>query len=473
MNNDRMKTEALALRYVLNLAGDERAEAAERLERKTLALLGLAEGVRKTLDAQPNAPALDLLTILDREGLKEEKADLAAAGALVLLTEGQDPAKLKEAYLDALAGADELAEKTRLDEARLLLGDAANTSEPAERAKLKTEALDRLEKPLTQLQDKPLADLWEEHRLTLVAEEATEREGLKLDPVRGAWADWVNAYLGPRAALMPGKALLLGAASGGGKTTFAGVVAVDAMAAGCPVTFHQLELSTGASLEYLFNQYPPKDAWRKTATERTARPLPPSWADLLTIPRDASPNGADIAEAVKQTARRAERLRRRDPGRAHACNGLFILDYAQLLTRESSAEARHEALEKGCSAIVKAAANSGACVLLLSQVNKADQKEKGLTQTAFAGADLARMVDAAFTLEKAAEDKEGELKATVKDVLFTPGKGEARLLKMHKNRGHRTPPNGSLGFDCPLWMMDGCLHDGNNEPKTNNWRPEV
>jgi len=475
-NTARLQTEALALRYVLNLAGEERAEAADILSRKTFCLVGLSEAVRKAAETQPNATALDMLEMFNREGLAAEKAALVEGCAFDLLTTPQDPAALDVAYRQALAGADDLAARARIIEARDLLNLAAVVTDPAERARKIADALRVVEERSDRKDERTLADLWEEYRETLKAAEATDREGLKLDPVRGAWAAWVNCWLGPRAALMPGKALAMGAASGGGKTSFAGVMAVDAMAAGCPVNFHQLELSAGACLQYFFHQYPAKDAWRMPAHERTARPLPASWGDLLTIPRDASPIGADIAEAVKRMARNAERRRRRDPGRANACNGLFILDYVQLLTRESSADARHEALEKGCSAIVKAASDSGACVLLLSQVNKADQKAEGggLQQTAFAGVDLARMVDAAFTLEKAAEDKEGELAALSKKTKprnFSPGKGEARLLRMHKDRGSRKPPGETLKCDCTLWVDDACLHDG-TETK-NAWRPKL
>jgi hypothetical protein len=290
--------------------------------------------------------------------------------------------------------------------------------------------------------DAPLAEAWQAHLDRLGADEAGPDEVLRLDPKRGPWAAWFNAWLGPRAGLEPGETFILGGAPEAGKTSLAALFAVDALAVGCPVLFWQLELSREETLEHLQAQLPePADWWKVGFWGRARRPLPPAWADLLTVPRWPAPEVEAVRDALLTMTRQADRAARTGT-RRHACKGLVLVDYAQLLTVADAGPrlAGHEILCTAASRLAKAAAESGACLLLLSQLNKLDQREAATDGTALAGADLARMAHRVALLQKA--DPDGKpCKANV-EVDFQPGKGEARLLTWTKARGVRYTPEG-------------------------------
>jgi hypothetical protein len=114
-----------------------------------------------------------------------------------------------------------------------------------------------------------------------------------------------------------------------------------------------------------------------------------------------------------------------------------IVDYAQLLTVADAGPrlAGHEILCTAASRLAKAAGESGACLLLLSQLNKLDQRDGATTGTALAGADLARMAHRVALLQKA--DGNGNPCGANGEPDFQPGKGEARRLTWTKARGVR------------------------------------
>ena len=472
----RVVDEALALLHVLKMPQDERAEAAARLDLAAVALPGIVGAVARALVTHPALTLPDLVAMLDKDAaLVDERAKLAAPDAARVMdpATGHAPDTMAAAYARALANTERAGDLRRVEEAAGLLAQAQAAPDARTRRACMDEAARRMERAERDTVES-LADTWAEYRKTMKDAEAEPREGVRLDPRRGAWADWMNRWMGHRAALMPGKAALVGAAAGGGKTSLAAAFAVDALAAGCPVRFHQLELGRAACLEYLFHQYPAGDAWRMMHGKRIQRDMPTEWLDLLDIPADASPKGPDAVADLQRMARAAERARRADPGR-HACNGLFILDYAQLLAKAVSGEAFHEALAASVSALVKAAQNAGACLLVLSQVNKTAQAA-ALGQTAFAGADLARLTDCAFTIEKAAYQLErdrfqglkrkdrtnrDEPEAEEETATFIPGHGEARLIRKHKDRGSRKGPGGRLDDNAGLWICDAALHGTN------------
>ena len=474
--NDRaewLAAECLALLDVFTLPEGERPEAAERLAGACWELPLFIPAVAAELKDRPDLSLVAALTILNRPALRDdlEKVNKAAGDPL---NPAKDPKETRAAFARVLERDEANRAVRRLEDLRKTMAralEAPDIKTAGDFLAVAQEQADRAERGTVQT----LADAWTEHRKTLGEAEATNREGIKLDPRRGPWAGWLNRWLGNRAALMPGKSVLFGAASGGGKTSLAAALAVDAMAAGCPVRFHQLELGRAACLEYLFHNANP-DAWKDMPFKRTDRDLPNTWADLLDLPADASPKGPDAVADLQRMARAAARARKGNPAR-HACNGLFILDYAQLLAKAVAGDAFHEALAASVSALAKAAAESGACLLVLSQVNKSAQAD-GLTQTAFAGADLARMTDCAFTIEKAnyeanrkrpfRELKKGKPARNGKDgeeaetaATFEPRYGHARLIRQHKGRGSRPEPGERLDDTAGLWICDAALHGTN------------
>ena len=261
-------------------------------------------------------------------------------------------------------------------------------------------------------------------------------EVLRLDERRrGPWAEWMNDHLGSRAGLEAGETIIAGGAPVAGKTSFAALLAVDALAAGCPVLFWQLELSREETLEHLLAQVPePSNWWKMKFWERAKRPLPDTWEDLLTVPRWADSNVESIVAAMQSQARKVTRAER--AGRTcHKVCGLVVVDYAQLLTTKDRGprDAGHEVLTTAASRLAKAAAESGAVLLLLSQLNKQEQRDADATGTALAGADLARMAHRVVLVQKAQADG----KACNGAADWSPDKGEARLLTWTKARGVR------------------------------------
>ena len=438
---DRVRTEAHALAYVLNLDTKDRPAACAKLEQAACALRPWLVAVRREVDATPAVGLPALWAVLNRAGMDKERADVEAAGVTLDKLLGLDPAETRAAYVAALADKTRAGVLACARSARLLLEqvDAAKTD--AERRALLADAVHELTRPEAE-GDAPLSDAWAAHLERLAADEAGPDEVLRLDACRGPWAEWFNDNLGPRAGLEPGETFIVGGAPEAGKTSLGALLAVDALAVGCPVLFWQLELSREETLEHLQAQLPePADWWKTPFWNRARRPLPPAWADLLTVPRWPAPEVEAVRDALQNMTRNADRAAQTGKPR-HACKGLVVVDYAQLLTVADAGprNAQHEILATAASRLAKAAAEAGACVLLLSQLNKQDQRDAAAAGTALAGADLGRMPHRVALLQKA--DANGDACRPGVDVDWHAGKGEARLLTWTKRRGVRYMPDG-------------------------------
>ena len=201
--------------------------------------------------------------------------------------------------------------------------------------------------------------------------------------------------------------------------------------------------------------------------------MPASWADLLTVPRYPAPDAEAILAALQAQARKTERDRRAGKPR-HACNGLVLVDYMQLLTvaDKGPSNAQHEVLATAASRLAKAAGEAGAVLVLLSQMNKQDQKDGGAAGTALAGADLQRMAHRVALLQKA--DAEGNACKAGTPAAWDKDKGEARLLTWTKARGVRYTPDGKRPDPARVLWNGGrsrALHGGDAEANNRREMP--
>jgi hypothetical protein len=470
----RVRLEAYALRRVLDLDAAGRPEACADLDRAAYALPAWLGTVRRELTAAPLVELRALWAVLDRPSMQADRDALAAAGVDLdkLLT--LDPAEARKAYAAALEGTKQAGELRCIGTAAGMLADALNETDPEERARLRAEALNELTRAGRDAGDKPLAESWDAYRAArFTGKPAGPDEVLRLNAdKRGPWGAWFNAWLGPRAGLEPGRCMIVGARPGAGKTSLAALFAVDALAVGCPVLFWQLELSREETLEHLLSQVPGTGGrwWKQYWTERCNVPLPPAWADLLTVPPIDGPEAYEadtIRDAMLAHAARAGRKVR------HACKGLVLVDYAQLLTvRDRRASTpQHELLTKAASMLAKAAADNALCLVLLSQLRKADkdaqaQGKQPLDETALTGADLSRMAHVAFGLSHAKEGgPDGWEETGARQVTEGPN-GEARLLANMKRRGWAKLDGKRPPYTCALWMSEErALHGGDADAR--------
>ncbi len=457
---ERLRLEALALRHVLNLDLDERADAAALLAGATLHLVALSATLAKELGQSPGTGPEDVAAMLDlRPALRPDVEALDAAGLSDWASRGLDPQEARAAFDRVLADTAAIGDTRRRAATRELLDRADNAKTAQEREDLHTEAIGLLARPVRTTDN--LEELWKEHAAIHGEPLAGPQDAVMLDPSRGEWARWMNANLGPRGGLEPGRTLIIGGAPGSGKTSLGALLAVDALAAGCPVLFWQLELGRGEALEHLVAQWPCcPDWWKNDFWARAKdRPLPSNWAHLLAVPRDPKPEAEDLVAAMDHMARKARRDRKAGD-LAHACNGLALVDYAQLLTvRDRRPQAAgHEILSTAASRLAKAAADRGVALVLLSQLNKGERTEGRLGDTALAGADLARVAHCAVFIQKAKED--GTACKGTDSVGFIPGRGEARLLDWTKRRG-AVHANGNRPMPTrQLWCNHRALHGG-------------
>lgn len=468
---ERLQLEALALRHVLALPEQDRADACAVLDAHTLDLVGLVGAVARALQTAPGLTVADVAAMLARPELRDEAQRLQDNGAdLMDPAAGFDPHTRTAAYHKVLANTQAAGELRRLDEAAELLNHAKAAKTAAERRALLDEAGERIARAERNAEG-TLAETWDAHRTDRFTRgDAGPDEVLRIDGTRGQWAAWFNAWLGPRAGLEKGRCMIVGARPGAGKTSLAALLAVDAMAVGCPVLFWQLELSREETLEHLLSQMPGTGRWWNDYwTTRCNRPLPPSWGELLAVPPVNGPedyHAETIRDAMLNLARKTERDRRAGKTR-HACNGLVVVDYTQLLDllARTGHTPQHEILTKGASMLTKAAADKGLCLVLLSQLTKEakkDQQVKGqsLEETAFTGADLSRMAHVAFGLSHAAQADNGWTECGARNVAEGPH-GEARLLANIKRRGWAKLDGKRPDFTCPLWVSnERAFHGG-------------
>jgi hypothetical protein len=450
----RVELEARALRYVFQLGPDDRADAARRLNDCALCLVALCKGAA---DALKTAPAIDLADILQRPVLGDECATVRAAGGWGILAgeEPLDPTAGKEAYNRAMQDTAKAADLRRAKEIARLAGQLEGKDAP-ERRDILREIEDRAGTAQRTL-ELPLAQLWNEHQDNLHPEQNKPHEALFLDvKKRGNWADWFNCFLSARGGLTPGRTMLIGGGPGGGKTSLAGVLVTDTLQAGVPVTFWQLELGVEETLEHIIAQHPERrhrgrKHYESRFAERAVGPWPASWEGLLTVPRRPSYGTEDALDALRALARKGEKLRRAGQ-LSHNCNGLFVLDYVQLLKMADKGgyHARHDEMTDAISWLAKEAAESGTCLVILSQVTKASRREGDPADgTEYAGADLQRAAHIALTVYPGHYDEDtGEI------VPATGGTGEkAKPCEPVQDRG--TPRLLAFTKERGVWVEDG------------------
>jgi hypothetical protein len=447
----RIKAEAEALRHVDNLSAEDRTGAIEQLDRATHELVFLMGRAKETWTAKPASRLSDIALCLDDPALDATRAQLEAAGALEIVTcdEKIDPFKAEKSFHDTLQDHEATKEQLRLERAGKLLEQAREAHDHKSRAELSKQAIEELHHRERET-ELPLGEVWNRHSPTIAGktDHHAPQEAVMLNTkARRDWASWFNRHLGPRAGLTPGRTLLIGGGPGGGKTSLAAALAVDALAAGCPVTFYQLELGVEETLEHLIAQDPVKtkgnDHHLVRYEDRVGRELPDSWRELLVIPRWAKAQAEAAIESMQAMAQRAKRMRR-SGAITHQCNGLFILDYVQLLTLADSQtwRAGHEVIATAVSRLAKAAAECGAVLVLLSQVTKESRKDSQSSDgTEFSGADIERVAHVACTIlkghwdgstiQRATKDRKSEY---VQDD--ANGKqGHPRLINFVKMRG--------------------------------------
>jgi hypothetical protein len=191
---------------------------------------------------------------------------------------------------------------------------------------------------------------------------------------------------------------------------------------------------------------------------------------LLEIPEDPSADSEDIVEAVSRFAAKSRKAKETaaDP---HECNGLVIIDYAQLITtkdKQNKSLQGHEILAHAASRLAKTAGLEKVVVLLLSQLNKMDQREGTAGGVALAGADIQRMASCVFTIQKAKLDENEKAKpkrrawttCTSSEQATTLTKeehkgiiecwedqGDARIIANRKSRGTYRPEGEFLDYE--------------------------
>lgn len=466
---ERLRLEALALRHVLTRADpQDRIDAAAKLNAAALELVGLVAACGRALADGARVELADLETMrTQRPALRLEDEALleAKAGDALDPAKGFDPDALADAYARALADTARAGDVRRVEDAARLLAAAKEAKTAGERRALLLDAAHVCTPP--RHEDKPLADLWNAYRADrYTRRDAGPQDVLRLDAGRGPWAAWFNAWLGRRGGLEPGRCMIIGARPNGGKTALAAALAGDALAAGCPVLFWQLELSREEMLEHLLAQVPGAGAWWNVReSDRCNVALPEGWRTLLTLPRIDGPEAYE-AETI-MAAMRALRRRSDRAGIAHKCRGLVLVDYAQLLTvaERRASTPQHEVLTKAASELTKTAADLNLCLVLLSQLTKEAKKDQNkgkqaLEETALTGADLSRCAHVAFALSHAVRVKDEWQECGARDVETGPG-GEARLLANIKRRGVAKLNGAWPEYTCPLWMSgERAFHAG-------------
>jgi len=471
----RVELEARALRYVFQLGPDDRPEAARRLNDCALCLVALCKAAA---DALKDAPAIDLADILQRDRLGDECATVRAAGGWGILSgeEPLDPNAGKESYNRAQEDTAKAADLRRAKEIARLAGKLEG-KDATERRDILREIEDRAGTAQRTL-ELPLAQLWNEHQDNLDPDPNKPHEALFLDArKRGNWAHWFNCFLSPRGGLTPGRTMLIGGGPGGGKTSLAGVLVTDTLQAGVPVTFWQLELGVEETLEHILAQNPDKQHrgrkhYESRFVERALGPWPASWGGLLTVPRRPAYRTEDALDALRALARKGEKLRRAGQ-LTHNCNGLFVLDYIQLLkmTDKGSYHARHDEMTDAASWLAKEAAESKTCLVILSQVTKKSRTKDGdpADGTEYSGADLQRAAHIALTVYPGHYDEDtgeivpatGGTSDKAKPCVPVQDRGTPRLIAFNKDRGvwvedGQSFPEKQRG----VWYMHRALYGG-------------
>jgi hypothetical protein len=475
----RIKIEAEALRHIDNLREDERTEAVEKLFRATHETIPLVQRAREVWTATPNAGLSDIALCLDDPLLDVVRADLESAGALAIATgvEAVDPDKAKQSFSAALQDHKDTGAARSMAHVEKLAQAWQNAPDHQTRTGIEEQIEDAL-RHKERTFERPLSELWAEYAPGIKRPGSHKpHEAVMLDgEKRGLWAHWFNRHLGPKGGLAPGQTLLIGGVPGGGKTSMGAALAVDALAGGCPVAFHQLELGVTATIEHLLSQDPALKGeygvphHKTKMRDRVPMEIPAHWEELLTIPRWPSANAEDIAASMREMAARAKRMRRSGQTK-HECNGMIVVDYVQRLRMESakSYQAEHSVLTDAVSMLAHTAEECGAVLVLLSQVTKSsrpkagENKEQRATGAEYSGGDLERVAYAACTIFKGKWIPEGDTGKVVPtsggDSEEVSGKGKPRIVDFTKDRGILAHQNGGHpASEAVLWYQHRAIY---------------
>ena len=476
----RIKIEAEALRHIANLAAEDRADAVEKLFRATHETIPLVQRAKEVWTATPNASLADIALCLEDPLLDVVRADLDSAAALEIVTgnEAIDPDRAKQSFSAALQDHKDTGAARSMSHVEKLAQAWQNAPDHKTRTGIEEQIEDAL-RHKERTFERPLSELWAEYVPSIKRPGSHKpHEAVMLDGERrGLWAHWFNRHLGPKGGLAPGQTLLIGGVPGGGKTSMGAALAVDVLAAGCPVTFHQLELGVTATIEHLLAQDPTFKgeygmAHCKTPMrERAPMAIPAHWEGLLAIPRLPSPNAEDIASSMREMASRAKRMRRNGQTK-HECNGVMVVDYVQRLrsTGAKGYQAEHSVLTDAVSMLAQTAEECGAVLVLLSQVTKSsrpkaekgkDQKEQRATGAEYSGGDLERVAYAACTIFKAKWNSDTETASPTSggDSEEVEGKGKPRIVDFTKDRGVFTYQNGGHPkSEAVLWYQHRAIY---------------
>jgi hypothetical protein len=447
--HQQTKDEFHALIHCFQILQSNRDDALEELRRSVSPkLAALISRVARESETSPNLTLADALAILERPALSKEKKALEDAG--VNVQAGVDPAAAKAAWESVLARQTETREAAYHGEIDGLNKELQAATTSQERADIRIRMRELLSFAGTRTNRKPL-ELWKATCAARGEPEATSKQVLRLNAERGPWAHWWNCWAGRRRGFEPGTTVIVGGAAGAGKTSVAAVMAVDALAVGCPVLFLQIELTAEDTIEHLQRQNcAVKNWWQTDPLKKPHRELPQHWEELLEIPEDPSADSEDIVEAVSRFAAKSRKAKETATDR-HECNGLVIIDYAQLITtkdKQNKSLQGHEILAHAASRLAKTAGLEKVVVLLLSQLNKMDQREGTAGGVALAGADIQRMASCVFTIQKAKLEEGRWTTCTSAEQATTlttqehsgviecwEDQGDARLISNRKSRG--------------------------------------
>ena len=462
--------EARAVRHLFNLLADEREPAGEQLDNAACHLVLLVQHVALAIKKTPNMQLVDVAAILQRPALREDAEKLKGAGAVDLLDPAipVDPGNAAAAFAKVVEGSARRSAMRQAEETIAELAKVPSAPDAVAVRAILDKAAERLERS-EHSRSQSIDERWEAYRAERFGKPvAGPQDVLRLDPRRGTWASWVNAWMGARGGIEPGRCILVGARPGAGKTSLAAAIAVDALHAGVPVLFWQLELSREETLEHMSAQVPGSDRWwNEYWTKRCNRPLPERWKDLLMVPPTFGAEDYE-AETIVAEMRRLAKLSTR-AGVTHKVRGLVIVDYVQLLSIQNrrAATPQHEVLCKAASMLAKTAADLGLGLVLLSQLTKEAKKDQssgrqGMEETAASGADLARSAHVFFGLAHAKKVNGDWWECGQRDVELGLNKeGEARMLVNIKRRGFSKIGGVMPSFTFPFWMsQERALHGG-------------
>ena len=463
--NQAAQDEALALRHVLQQPPQERIAALAEIQGAILHLHAFEDAMKRSLAVSTGITREDLLAMLD-----DPKTKKALEAKAEHIRPAFEPAGLPveegaAAFSRVLANAKQTAQKIALNEARERINAAAEATDPALVSDLMAQARDHLRVETHRHAGETLRELWERNRERMTnPTEATNKEAIKLQASRGMWAGWMNCWMGPRCGLEPGKNFFMTGHSGGGKTTFAAAFAVDAMAAGCPTLIWQMELSRLEMIMHLLTQIPGEAKWWETHDRKRANRLfPKTWDSLLEVP-DArgleSSNAERIAEEMVRLAHKGRRMGQ------HACSGLVVVDYAQILTLADpdARYASHEVLARAASMLTKTASEEGLALVIASQTTKvsrteADKSNPEAADTDASGADFARMPDVALSIMRE-QKKRGEAESAETRL----DRERRRHLQFTKDRGTwQQPKSRRVVYYMNRAVVDEETYDGDDE----------